>query len=82
MMTGWFISIFYVRWDRLAMDSLLNTWTVAGLVFILIGAYIPDTVRLFRKKEDKTEKPINEPKPEEKVINLSVQEPKKLEKTD
>lgn len=41
MIIGWYISIINVGLDKFMGATIITKWTVAGLLLILIGAYLP-----------------------------------------
>lgn len=38
---GWFLSILNVGLARFEKDVLFTKWTLAGLIMIVLGAYLP-----------------------------------------
>jgi hypothetical protein len=41
MIIGWYMSIIDAGLVKFSSTSIITTWTLTGLVLILIGAYLP-----------------------------------------
>ncbi len=41
MVVGWYISIINVGLSRYTTNVLFTKWTMAGLILIILGAYLP-----------------------------------------
>lgn len=41
MIIGWWISIVNVGLDKFVSSTIVNKWTLIGLMLIIVGAYIP-----------------------------------------
>ena len=52
---GWWISVQNTGLDRFQSSSIFTGWTLAGLVIILVGAFLPGTIRWFRRTFQKRE---------------------------
>jgi hypothetical protein len=41
MLVGWYMSIIDAGLVKFSSNAIITKWTLAGLVLILIGAYLP-----------------------------------------
>ena len=45
ILAGWYISILNVGLNCLQDEKLFTKWTIIGMIFIVIGAYLPRVIK-------------------------------------